>query len=86
MPRTNESNEPNELTEPNEPNKQNEPYVFTGTGLFFGVLGIGICLSFGICYLEFPLTQLLREWIQKIFFSSSIQEPASSIAGYFAPK
>ncbi len=37
------------------PNDLNEPYVFTGTGLLFGILVIGICLSFGICYLEFPL-------------------------------
>jgi hypothetical protein len=28
VPRTNE---------PNEPNKQNVPYVFTGTGLLFGI-------------------------------------------------
>jgi hypothetical protein len=33
------------------------------TGLLFGILVIGICLSFEICYLEFPLTQLLREWM-----------------------
>ncbi len=30
----NDLNEPNE---PNEPNKQNESYVFTGTGLLFGI-------------------------------------------------
>ncbi len=47
---------PNDLNEPNEPN------VFTGIGLLFEILVIGIYLSFGICYLEFPLTQLLREW------------------------
>ncbi len=38
--------------------------MFTGTGLLFGILVIGICLLFGICYLEFPLTLLLREWIR----------------------
>ena len=43
----------------NEPNNQNEPYVFTGNGLLFGILVIVICLSFVICYLEFPLIQLL---------------------------
>ncbi len=37
------------------------------TGLLFGILVIGICLSFEICYLEFPLPQLLREWIQETF-------------------
>jgi hypothetical protein len=41
--------------------------VFRGTGLLFGILVIGICLSFGICYLEFPLTQLLSEWIRFLF-------------------
>ncbi len=52
---------------PNDPNDLNEPYVLTGTGLLFGILAIGICLSFGICYLEFPLTQLLSEWIRFFF-------------------
>jgi hypothetical protein len=66
----NDLNGPNDL---NESNKQNEPYVFTGTGLLFWILVIGICLLFEICYLKFPLTQLLREWIQKIFFSSRNQ-------------
>jgi hypothetical protein len=32
--------------EPNEPNKPKEPNVFTCTGLLFGILVIGICLSF----------------------------------------
>jgi hypothetical protein len=41
--------------------------VFTGTDLLFGILVIGICLSFEICYLEFRLTQLLREWIRFLF-------------------
>ena len=31
----------------------------------FGILVIGICLLFEICYLEFPLAQLLHEWIRK---------------------
>ncbi len=53
--------------EPNEPNKSKEPNVFTGTGLLFGILVIGICLSFEICYLEFPLTQLLNEWKRFLF-------------------
>ncbi len=54
---------PKNVLKPNEPNKLNEPnkpYLFTGIGLLFGSLVIGICLSFEICYLEFPLTQLLR--------------------------
>ncbi len=59
-------NDPNDLNEPNEPSKQNEPYVLTGTGLLFGILVIGIYLSFGNCYLEFPLTPLLREWIPNL--------------------
>ncbi len=70
----NDLNDPNDLNElaksalePNEPNKQNEPYVFTSTGLLFGILVIGICLSFAICYLEFPQTQLLSEW-KRFFF------------------
>jgi hypothetical protein len=64
VPKTNELNEPNG---PNEHNKQNKPYVFTAPGLLVGILVIGICLSFEICYLEFPLTQLLREWIHLPF-------------------
>jgi hypothetical protein len=42
--------------------------VFTGPGLLFGILVIGIYLLFGICYLEFSLNQLLREWIRKCQF------------------
>jgi len=32
---------------------------------FFVFLVIGICLLFEICHLEFPLSQLLHEWIRK---------------------
>jgi hypothetical protein len=31
--------------------------------LLFGILVIGIFLSFEICHLEFRPTQLLRKWI-----------------------
>ncbi len=61
----NDLNGLNDLNGPNDLNGLNEPFVFTGSGLLFWILVIGIYLSFGICYLEFPLTQLFREWIQK---------------------
>jgi len=41
------------------------PFLDQSTGLFFGILVIGICLSFEICYFEFLLTQLLQKSIQK---------------------
>jgi hypothetical protein len=48
--------------------------VLTGTGLLFGILVIGIC------YLEFPLTQLLRDWIQFLFGSNwSLRRPETAL-------
>jgi hypothetical protein len=35
----------------------------TKTGFGFGIFVIGICLSFGICYLEFLITAVLEQQI-----------------------
>jgi hypothetical protein len=56
--------------------------VFTGTGLLFGILVIGFCLSFEICYLEFPLTQLLCEWIQKNLLFIQYPKTSPAAAGH----